>query len=95
MTPDFEFLEASAKGKCVIPKIDPFREEAVRFMEHLPDLHCSRSQSPFGWVKDSKLFIRTDGMVNGYMQYIERPSENDFNFKLTEKVPLVKPANGG
>ena len=91
----FEFEESVSGGRCVIPRVDPFRDEAMKHMKNLSKLNCKIKGKYYGEIKGGKLHVTSDAIVDGYIHYIRRPKRGDFSVEFSEKIALKKPSTGG
>lgn len=73
-------------GKCVLPKLDPFRAEIMPLIETLPPLKCREKR--YGVVEGQEIHLNTKGIKSAKMVYIRRPHDDDFSVEYSDPIKI-------
>eukprot|EP00794_Sanderia_malayensis_P018830 gene18830-20726_t len=76
------------KVACEIPRLDPFDKSAMSQMKDVRPLKCAREY--FSTLKNGYLSLKIKGIYDAYMQYIQRPFQDDFEVQYSKKMNLSR-----
>ena len=74
------------QGKCLLPNLDPFRPDVLKYVRKLPELKCKGER--YGRVSGSELHLKTTGLSKVLMAYMRRPEGDDFKMFYSKDVPV-------
>ena len=74
------------QGKCILPNVDPFRPDVLKYVRKLPELKCKGER--YGRVSGSELHLKTTGLSRVLIAYMRRPEGDDFKMFYSKDVPV-------
>ena len=79
-------------GKCVLPKVDPYRQEILPLVKKLPPLNCGGRR--YGYTQGREIHLKTKEVRAAKMYYIKRPEGDDFKVTLSKEEVIDFNSNG-
>lgn len=70
-------------SKCVLPKVDPYRQEILPLMKKLLPLKCGGRR--YGYAEGREIHLKTKELKAAKMYYIKRPVGDDFKVTLSKE----------
>ena len=75
------------KPACVIPKLDPFAKEAMRYVKDIEKNNCHKKD--YAVLQNGTLKLKRNGIRDVLIRYFRRAKNDDFNIDYSDPVSIL------